>query len=113
MSAASGRPGLQSPLDPGYSSRRSSEAGARMSPVMSHHLSKLHKKALAAGTTSSLAQVSKSSEYILGFIIIHSRLYAPVFPNCFIVRVLYIVTLSVIIISSQARPNLNPFQAAV
>ena len=68
MSAASGRPGLQSPLDPGYSSRRSSEAGARMSPVMSHHLSKLHKKALAAGTTSSLAQVSKISisEYILG-----------------------------------------------
>ena len=57
MSAASGGPGLQSPLDPGYSSRRSSEAGARMSPVMSHHLSKLHKKAIAAGTTSSLAQV--------------------------------------------------------
>ena len=28
-----------------------------MSPVMSHHLTKLHKKALAAGTTSSLAQV--------------------------------------------------------
>ena len=28
-----------------------------MSPVMTHHLSKLHKKALAAGTTSSLAQV--------------------------------------------------------
>ena len=60
MSAASGRPGLQSPLDPGYSSRRSSEAGARMSPVMSHHLSKLHKKAIAAGTTSSLAQVNDS-----------------------------------------------------
>ena len=29
-----------------------------MSPVMSHHLTKLHKKALVAGTTSSLAQVS-------------------------------------------------------
>ena len=28
-----------------------------MSPVVSHHLTKLHKKALAAGTTSSLAQV--------------------------------------------------------
>merc|ERR1719166_59841 len=27
-----------------------------MSPVMSHHLTKLHKKALVAGTTSSLAQ---------------------------------------------------------
>ena len=54
MSTASGRT-----MDPGYSSRRSSEAGARMSPVMSHHLSKLHKKALAAGTTSSLAQVRR------------------------------------------------------
>ena len=28
-----------------------------MSPVVSHHLTKLHKKALAAGTNSSLAQV--------------------------------------------------------
>ena len=46
------------PISPG-SSRRSSEAGAgaRMSPVVSHHLTKLHKKALAAGTNSSLAQV--------------------------------------------------------
>ena len=62
MSAVSGRQAMQSPgwdpISPG-SSRRSSEAGggARMSPVMSHHLTKLHKKALAAGTTSSLAQV--------------------------------------------------------
>ena len=49
------------PISPG-SSRRSSEAGAgagaRMSPVVSHHLTKLHKKALAAGTNSSLAQVT-------------------------------------------------------
>ena len=60
MSAMSGRQNMQSPWDPisPGSSRRSSEAGARMSPVMSHHLTKLHKKALAAGTTSSLAQVS-------------------------------------------------------
>ena len=59
MSAMSTRQNLQSPWDPisPGSSRRSSEAGARMSPVMSHHLTKLHKKALAAGTTSSLAQV--------------------------------------------------------
>ena len=60
------RQNLQSPawdpISPG-SSRRSSEAGARMSPVMSHHLSKLHKKALAAGTTSSLAQVG--TDFIL------------------------------------------------
>ena len=60
MSAVSGRQALHSPgwdpISPG-SSRRSSEAGARMSPVMNHHLTKLHKKALAAGTTSSLAQV--------------------------------------------------------
>jgi len=60
MSAMSvGRQYMQSPgwdpISPG-SSRRSSEAGARSSPVMNHHLSKLHKKALAAGTTSSLAQ---------------------------------------------------------
>ena len=59
-SMSTARQNLQSPawdpISPG-SSRRSSEAGARMSPVMSHHLSKLHKKALAAGTTSSLAQV--------------------------------------------------------
>merc|ERR1719270_1833878 len=58
-SMSTARQNLQSPawdpISPG-SSRRSSEAGARMSPVMSHHLSKLHKKALAAGTTSSLAQ---------------------------------------------------------
>ena len=47
------------------SSRRSSEAGARMSPVMSHHLTKLHKKALAAGTTSSLAQVQGLPKYNL------------------------------------------------
>ena len=48
------------PISPG-SSRRSSEAGARASPVMSHHLTKLHKKALAAGTNSSLAsQVNKT-----------------------------------------------------
>ena len=64
MSAMSGRQAMQSPawdpISPG-SSRRSSEAGARMSPVMSHHLTKLHKKALAAGTTSSLAQVSHST----------------------------------------------------
>ena len=48
------------PISPG-SSRRSSEAGAgaRMSPVVSQHLSKLHKKALAAGTNSSLAQVMR------------------------------------------------------
>ena len=59
MSAVSGRQNVSSPWDPisPGSSRRSSEAGARMSPVMTHHLSKLHKKALAAGTTSSLAQV--------------------------------------------------------
>ena len=30
-----------------------------MSPVVSHHLTKLHKKALAAGTNSSLAQVQR------------------------------------------------------
>jgi len=64
MSAVSGRQTMQSPawdpISPG-SSRRSSEAGgARMSPVMSHHLTKLHKKALAAGTTSSLAQSHSS-----------------------------------------------------
>merc|ERR1719336_1335823 len=65
MSAVSGRQAMQSPgwdpISPG-SSRRSSEAGggARMSPVMSHHLTKLHKKALAAGTTSSLAQSHSS-----------------------------------------------------
>jgi hypothetical protein len=69
MSAVSGpHRALQSPgwdpISPG-SSRRSSEAGgsqgpgARMSPVMSHHLTKLHRKALAAGTTSSLAQVTR------------------------------------------------------
>lgn len=56
---STGRQTMQSPgwdpISPG-SSRRSSEAGARSSPVMNHHLSKLHKKALAAGTTSSLAQ---------------------------------------------------------
>ena len=53
------------PISPG-SSRRSSEAGgARMSPVMSHHLTKLHKKALAAGTTSSLAQVSPPAQPLL------------------------------------------------
>ena len=46
------------PISPG-SSRRSSEAGARMSPVVSQHLSKLHKKALAAGTNSTLAQVMR------------------------------------------------------
>lgn len=58
--AGAGRTNLASPWDPisPGSSRRSSEAGARMSPVMSHHLTKLHKKALVAGTTSSLAQVS-------------------------------------------------------
>merc|ERR550519_2176503 len=62
MSAMSGRQTMQSPWDPisPGSSRRSSEAGARMSPVMSHHLTKLHKKALAAGTTSSLAQSHSS-----------------------------------------------------
>merc|ERR1711892_1295382 len=40
MSAVSGRQNMQSPWDPisPGSSRRSSEAGARMSPVMSHHL---------------------------------------------------------------------------
>merc|ERR1719220_2500420 len=69
MSAVSGRQAMQSPgwdpISPG-SSRRSSEAGgARMSPVMSHHLTKLHKKALAAGTTSSLAQ-SHSSMSLAG-----------------------------------------------
>ena len=50
------------PISPG-SSRRSSEAGAgaRMSPVVSHHLTKLHKKALAAGTNSSLAQVMRNT----------------------------------------------------
>merc|ERR1719471_1417312 len=60
MSAVSARQNMQSPWDPisPGSSRRSSEAGARMSPVMSHHLSKLHKKAL--GTTSSLAQSHSS-----------------------------------------------------
>ena len=68
MSAVSGRQAMQSPawdpISPG-SSRRSSEAGgARMSPVMSHHLTKLHKKALAAGTTSSLAQVLLCSSTI-------------------------------------------------
>lgn len=63
MSAVSGRQNMQSPWDPisPGSSRRSSEAGARMSPVMSHHLTKLHKKALAAGTTSSLAQSHSST----------------------------------------------------
>ena len=79
MSNASAvRQGMNSPWDPisPGSSRRSSEAGggggrveamrvaegpaaARgMSPVMSHHLSKLHKKAMAAGTNSSLVQVN-------------------------------------------------------
>ncbi len=56
---------MQSPWDPtaaANSSRRASDAaGARASPVMSHHLSRLHKKAVAAGTTpsSSLVQVNK------------------------------------------------------
>merc|ERR1719422_1822553 len=67
-SMSTARQNLQSPawdpISPG-SSRRSSEAGARMSPVMSHHLSKLHKKALAAGTTSSLAQ-SQSAMSVAG-----------------------------------------------
>ena len=72
MSAVSGggagRPNLASPWDPisPGSSRRSSEAGARMSPVMSHHLTKLHKKALVAGTTSSLAQVSTIDYVVMG-----------------------------------------------
>jgi len=67
---------LQSPWDPtcaapggggtfaaAANSRRGSDAaGARSSPVMSHHLSRLHKKAMAAGTTpsSSLVQVIQS-----------------------------------------------------
>merc|ERR1719433_1694213 len=63
-SAISTRQTMQSPWDPisPGSSRRSSEAGAgaRMSPAVSHHLSKLHKKALAAGTNSSLAQSHSS-----------------------------------------------------
>ena len=66
------RQGMQSPWDPaascyggggGGSSRRGSDAaGARASPVMTHHLSRLHKKAVAAGTTvsSSLVQVRAS-----------------------------------------------------
>ena len=37
-----------------------------MSPVMSHHLTKLHKKALVAGTTSSLAQVSTIDYVLMG-----------------------------------------------
>jgi hypothetical protein len=60
---------MQSPWDPtaaaNSSSRRASDAsGARASPVMSHHLSRLHKKAVAAGTTpsSSLVQVKKKKE---------------------------------------------------
>jgi hypothetical protein len=60
---------MQSPWDPtaaANSSRRASDAaGARASPVMSHHLSRLHKKAVAAGTntpSSSLVQVNKKRE---------------------------------------------------
>jgi hypothetical protein len=61
---------MQSPWDPtaaaNSSSRRASDAaGARASPVMSHHLSRLHKKAVAAGTntpSSSLVQVKKGEE---------------------------------------------------
>ena len=90
MSGVSGRAGMSSPWDPisPGSSRRSSEAGARgaeagarvadlrgdhgarMSPVMSHHLSKLHKKALVAGTNSSLLQVYKHLFFISRCIII-------------------------------------------
>ena len=108
MSAVSGRPGPASPWDPisPGSSRRSSEAGARgaeqgaaaarvaaadhgarMSPLMSHHLSKLHKKAVAAGTTSSLVQVD--TYYIListSFIILGSldfRSYFFPFPTSY------------------------------
>ena len=89
MSGVSGRAGMSSPWDPisPGSSRRSSEAGARgaeagarvadlrgdhgarMSPVMSHHLSKLHKKALVAGTNSSLLQVYKHLFYIYKVVI--------------------------------------------
>ena len=65
------------PISPG-SSRRSSEAGAgaRMSPAVSHHLSKLHKKALAAGTNSSLAQV------MIVTISPHSVIWSNFWPRC-------------------------------
>jgi hypothetical protein len=59
---------MQSPWDPtaAANSRRASDAaGARASPVMSHHLSRLHKKAVAAGTntpSSSLVQVKKKEK---------------------------------------------------
>lgn len=45
---------------------REGGATARMSPVMSHHLSKLHKKALAAGTNSSLLMQSAASSTMAG-----------------------------------------------
>ena len=78
MSAMSARQTMQSPWDPisPGSSRRSSEAGARMSPVVSHHLTKLHKKALAAGTNSSLAQV------MIVTISPHSAIWTNVWPRC-------------------------------
>ena len=80
MSAMSARQTMQSPWDPisPGSSRRSSEAGAgaRMSPAVSHHLSKLHKKALAAGTNSSLAQV------MIVTISPHSAIWTNFWPRC-------------------------------
>ena len=55
-----------------------------MSPVMSHHLTKLHKKALAAGTTSSLAQVKTNVpllELVTGSISLCLNFYLIIWSN--------------------------------
>ena len=79
-----------------------------MSPVMSHHLTKLHKKALVAGTTSSLAQVSTIDYAVMGSPLSYNTSPPP--NDCSFVTLFYLCqSLSLVL---RSRPNLNLFEAA-